>query len=346
VLSRYHVTDAQSFYSGQDFWVIPTDPTKAGVEVFQPPYYLTLQMPGTPEPSFSLTTAFSPSRRQTLAAFMAANSAPGEDYGTIRVLQLPRNTTIPGPTQVQNNFESDPVVAQQLNLLRRGGSDVVLGNLLSLPVADGMLYIEPVYVRAAGEQGFPLLQKVLAGYGSQVAMESTVEEALAQVFTGSVGGGDRGRGGGGNGDGRAEPAQDLARALAQAQSAYEQGQRALAEGDFAAYGEAQEALKAALDRAEQAQQQLAESGSGTAAPPPTIEPPATDAPSAEPTPEESAPQAVAPQEAPQGVAPPAADAPAATATVAAAVRAGAPAATAEFGAAAFEALPGAGLLGS
>jgi hypothetical protein len=106
---------------------------------------------------------------------MAANSAPGPDYGSIRVLQLPRNTTIPGPQQVQNNFESDPVVSSQLNLLRRGGSTVVLGILLSLPVADGMLYIEPVYVQAVGEQGYPLLQKVLASYGSEVAMEDNLE---------------------------------------------------------------------------------------------------------------------------------------------------------------------------
>ena len=68
---------------------------------------------------------------------MAVSSEPGEDYGKMRVLQLPSNTTIPGPQQVQNNFESDPTVAQQLSLLRRGGSDVELGNLLSLPVAIG-----------------------------------------------------------------------------------------------------------------------------------------------------------------------------------------------------------------
>ena len=271
VLSRYHVTDAQAFYSGQDFWVVPNDPTIADVQVFQPPYYLTLQMPGTSEPSFSLTTAFSPSRRQTLASFMAANSAPGPDYGTIRVLQLPRNTTIPGPTQVQNNFESDPTVSSQLNLLRRGGSSVVLGNLLSLPVADGMLYVEPVYVQAAGEQGFPLLQKVLAAYGNEVVMEDTLERALAKVFTGSATGG----GGGGGGKGiDTTPQQELAQALTDASAAYEEGQRALREGDFGAYGDAQERLKSALDRAAAAQQQLG----GEA-------PPTAKSPDAQPTPD-------------------------------------------------------------
>ena len=124
------------------------------------------------------TTTYAPQRRQTLAAFMAANSEPGENYGKIRVLQLPSSTSIPGPAQVQNNFESDPTVASQLSLLRRNGqSQVDLGNLLSLPVAGGVLYVEPVYVRSTGADGYPLLQKVLVGFGNKVAMEDTLLKA-------------------------------------------------------------------------------------------------------------------------------------------------------------------------
>ena len=286
VLSRYHVTDASAFYSGQDFWVIPNDPTRAGLDVFQPPYYLTLQMPGTEAPAFSLTTAFSPSRRQTLAAFMAADSAPGPDYGTIRVLQLPRNTTIPGPTQVQAAFESDAVIGSQLNLLRRGGSEVLFGNLLSLPVADGVLYVEPVYVKAVGEQGYPLLQKVLAGYGQEVVMEDTLEEALEKVFIGTAtngGGGSSGDGGKKNGT----PQEELAEAIAEASDAYADGQRALASGDFAAYGKAQDRLKAALDAAAKAQ-------GGLAAPAPTISDPPTASPASPEPVEPEAPAEPAP----------------------------------------------------
>ncbi|MGB2737215.1 MAG: UPF0182 family protein, partial [Candidatus Nanopelagicales bacterium] len=180
MFSRYHVTDPGAFYSGQDFWVVPTDPTKPQSSFFQPPYYLSLQMPGQTDPTFSLTTTFAPVNRQTLAAFMSANSAPGAEFGKFQVLQLPRNTTIPGPAQVQNNFESNPEVATQLSLLRRGGSEVDLGNLLSLPVGDGMLYVEPVYVRAS-QDGYPLLQKVLVGFGEKVAMKETLPEALAAV---------------------------------------------------------------------------------------------------------------------------------------------------------------------
>ena len=130
IFAQYHVTDPNGFYSGQDFWTVPNDPTKPAASTAQPPYYLQVQMPGASDPAFSLTTTFAPNKRQTLAAFMAANSEPGADYGKLRVLQLPSGTTIPGPVQAQNNFESDPTVSQQLSLLRRGGSEVELGNLL------------------------------------------------------------------------------------------------------------------------------------------------------------------------------------------------------------------------
>ena len=101
------------------------------------------------------------------------------------MLQLPRNTTVPGPTQVQNNFESEPAIAEQLTLLRRGGADVEYGNLLSLPVSGGLLYVEPVYVRASQGQGYPLLRKVLVNFGDTTVLRNSLGEALTAVFSGT-----------------------------------------------------------------------------------------------------------------------------------------------------------------
>jgi uncharacterized membrane protein (UPF0182 family) len=266
IFAKYHVTDPVGYFSGQDFWNVPNDPTKPTASTAQPPYYLQVQMPSQTRPTFSLTTTFAPQRRQTLAAFMAANSEPGPDYGKLRVLQLPSNTTIPGPAQVQNNFESDPAVAQQLSLLRRGGSDVELGNLLSLPVAGGVLYVEPVYIRATGAEGFPLLQKVLVGYGTKVAFEDTLGQALAKVFGTST-----------TPTNPTEPQppsnltvqEQLVAAIAAAQLAYEDGRAALAKGDFTAYGQAQDRLAKALEQAAAAQKQLGLKGADTPTPEPS-----------------------------------------------------------------------------
>ena len=249
ILARYHVSDPQAFYSGQDFWIVPDDPTKPLIKQAQPPYYLSLKMPDQTEAAFQLTSAYAPAKRQTLAAFMAVNSDHGSDYGTIRVLQLPRNTTIPGPTQVQNNFESDPEVSTKLSLLRQGGSEVELGNLLSLPVGGGLLYFEPVYVRASQGDGYPLLRKVLVSFGSRVAFEDNLATALSKVFSGQTVTTPTDQTGTETTTPNTQtPAQILAKAIEDANQALEAGQAALANGDFAAYGEAQKKLADALRR--------------------------------------------------------------------------------------------------
>src|SRR4029450_2039141 len=136
LLAQYHVTDATAFYSGQDFWRVPTDPTGDGD---QPPYYLTIRMPDQDAANFSLTSTLVPNNRQNLAAFVAVDANPGGDYGKLRVLELPRNTVVPGPAQVQNNFRSNTAVSQQLNLLTRGGQSTVrLGNLLERSVGGSL----------------------------------------------------------------------------------------------------------------------------------------------------------------------------------------------------------------
>lgn len=254
ILSSYHVKTAEAFYGGQDFWRVPRDPSTFGANAAaQPPYYLTLQLPGSQKPAFSLTTPFVPrGGRENLSAFAVVNSDPGPNYGKISVLQLPRNTNIAGPSQVASNFEAKPEVANSLSLLRRGGSDVVLGNLLTLPVGGGLLYVQPVYVRAtANTAAYPLLQKVLVSFGDKIGYDDTLKGALDQVF-----GGNSGTAAGGtttdNSTGTTTNS-SLANSLASARQAYADGLAALARGDFAAYDRAQKRLKSALDAAINAQ---------------------------------------------------------------------------------------------
>jgi uncharacterized membrane protein (UPF0182 family) len=251
VLSSYHVKTADAFYGGQDFWRVPRDPSTFGANASaQPPYYLTLQMPGSKTPAFSLTTPFVPrGGRENLSAFAVANSTAGPDYGKITVLQLPRSTNVAGPSQVASNFEAKPEVANSLSLLRQGGSDVVLGNLLTLPVGNGLLYVQPVYVRATSNAAaYPLLQKVLVSFGDQIGFDDTLKGALDQVFGGNSGT----QAGGGNVDSGGSSS-DASSAIASAISAYKDGLAALAKGDFAAYDRAQKRLKSALDAAANAQ---------------------------------------------------------------------------------------------
>ncbi len=252
ILSSYHVQTAAAFYGGQDFWRVPRDPSTFGANASaQPPYYLTLQMPGDEKPEFALTTPFVPrGGRENLSAFAVVNSDAGANYGKITVLQLPRSTNVAGPSQVASNFEAKPEVANSLSLLRQGGSDVVLGNLLTLPVGGGLLYVQPVYVRAtANTASYPLLQKVLVSFGDQIGYDDTLKGALDQVFGGNSG--TTSSTGSSTTSGTTNSS--LANALASAKQAYSDGLAALAKGDFAAYDKAQKRLKSALDSAINAQ---------------------------------------------------------------------------------------------
>jgi uncharacterized membrane protein (UPF0182 family) len=294
LLARYHVTDPAGFFSGGDFWQVPPEPTAetgAGAPR-QPPYYLSIAMPGQDEPRFSLTSSFIPPQggRNTLKGFLAvdadAGSAAGRksEDGTLRLLQLPTDA-IKGPGQMQNDFNANPRVTSALALLRggaTGASSVESGNMLVLPVADGLLYVQPVYVRGRGETSYPLLQRVLVGFGDKIGFAPTLGEALNEVFgttgTGSGSGETPGTDdpGGSPGTGGAEA--DLQAALAEALQAVKDSETALAAGDFTKYGEAQRKLKDAVTRASAAQARLGETSSGATAPA------ASPSPSASPSP--------------------------------------------------------------
>lgn len=258
ILSQYHVTQAPEFYGGQNFWSVPTDPsgTKPN-QSSQPPYYLTMTMPGQPQPEFSLVTSLTPRGRPNMAAFMEVNSNPlSAGYGTIRVLQLPQDTTIRGPQQVQNDFESNGPVASALTLLRQGGSKVIEGNLITLPVGGGLVYFEPVYVSQSqsGSSGaYPTLQDVLVYYDGQVGYGRTLQDALQDVF---------GTAPATTSPGTTPPPSSHTQAtnpavlkyLQQAESYYSQAQAALRSDNLTVYGNDLALMKKALDAATAAAQ--------------------------------------------------------------------------------------------
>ena len=186
IMREYHVTDAAAYYGGQDFWEVPDDPTTEG-DLPEPPYRQTINYPGADEASFSLTSTFVPRNRENLAAFMAVDSNPeSDDYGQLKLLELPRSTVIFGPGQIQNAFDSDADVREVLLPLEQSEAEVTRGNLLTLPFAGGLLYVEPLYVQAGGggAASFPLLQQVMVGFGEEVAIGSNLQDALNNLFEG------------------------------------------------------------------------------------------------------------------------------------------------------------------
>jgi len=276
VLAQFHVLQPQAFYGGQNFWSVPDDPAvPAQFSVSQPPYYLTLSMPGTAAPEFSLTGLFTPRARSNLAAFMAVNSNPlSPGYGQIQILELPQDTAILGPQQVQSNFESDPSASIELTQLRKGGSRVTLGNLVTVPLGGGLLSVEPVYVAASAlnnSGSYPQLKRVFTFYNGQVGYANTLTASLAQLF-GGISSSGPGGGGGGGGSGGGQVSAVVLAELRLAEKYYAQAQDALRSGNLALYAEDIAKVKAALDQAQSAAKHPARTPPPSTSPSPSPKP--------------------------------------------------------------------------
>lgn len=260
LLTRYHVKDATTFLSGSEVWQVPDDPaTKSGNAV--PPYYLSMKMPDQAAQAFSLTTTFTPNGRDNLSAFMSVDAEAGTpDYGKIRILKLPTNTTVNGPKQVQSTFNSEQRIAEAIKLLQGGDSDVEYGNLLTVPLDGGLLYVEPVYVRGGGLK-YPLLRKVLVTYGGATAFEDTLDQALNKVF-GAPGATTKPPGDTTTNPPPTSNNPTVQQALDDAQKAFDAGQEALKKPDWEAYAAAQKDLESALKRAEEAQSKADKNSGG------------------------------------------------------------------------------------
>lgn len=271
LLETYHVTEASEFYTGGDRWRLSEDPATSAADptvggtMLQPPYYLTMQMPGQESAEFSLTSVFVPSgggeaRRAAMAGFLAVDSETGNEpgevrdgYGKLRLIALPSSTTVPGPGQVQNNFNTDQTVATELNLLNQQGSNVRRGNLLTLPVGGGLLYVQPVYVESTSSTSYPVLRYVLTAFGDQVGFARTLGEALDQTFGGDAQATTADGAGveaGPDDEEQAEKTDEekLNDAIVEATEAMKAADEAMKEGDWTAYGKAQDELQKALEK--------------------------------------------------------------------------------------------------
>lgn len=275
MLAAYHVTSADSFYTGGDRWRLSENPSSNRVEGVptpaQPPYYLTMQMPGQESAEFSLTSVFVPggtSEREPMAGFLAVDSETGsepgkirEGYGKLRLLALPSSTTVPGPGQVQNNFNSNSEIARELNLMDQEGSEVKRGNLLTLPVGGGLLYVQPVYLQGTGSTQYPVLRKVLTAFGGSIGFADTLEASLDQTFQGDsaatlASGAGVENSGSSTDTTQLSVEERLSQALRGARDAMIASDEAMRAGDWATYGEKQSELQKHLEDAVRLQNQL------------------------------------------------------------------------------------------
>ncbi|MFZ5924363.1 MAG: UPF0182 family protein [Bacillota bacterium] len=239
VLNTYHMTDPDIFYNREDSWEFPVE-VYGGERQSVRPYYVFMRAPGDESAQYLLILPFTPSGKDNMIAWlMARNDFPG--YGGLVLYTFPKDRLVFGPMQVESRIDQDPAISQALTLWSQRGSTVVRGNLLVIPIENSILYVEPLYLLAERSE-LPELKRVIAAYGNAVAMDTTVERALAAVFgvaqearrvppaqkevaptppTGMT-------------ETKAATVQSLAR---RAVRAFEEAERRLREGDFAGFGQ-------------------------------------------------------------------------------------------------------------
>lgn len=180
IFSTYHMTDPQVFYNKEDLWRISQKTGNTNDSSPMEPYYTILKFPGADTEEFILMIPFSPSSKNNMIAWMAARcDAP--NYGAIMAYRFPKKKLIYGPSQIDARIDQDAEISKQLTLWGQGGSKVIRGSLLVIPVEESLLYIEPIYL--AAEQGqLPELKRIVVAYKDNVAMEDNLEKALAVVF--------------------------------------------------------------------------------------------------------------------------------------------------------------------
>jgi hypothetical protein len=245
VFATYHMTSPAVFYNREDQWQVPVFES-AGTTARMEPYYTIMRLPGETGAEYIQMLPFTPRQKDNLAAWMVARS-DGDAYGQLMVFQFPKQKVIFGPRQIVARINQDQKISPQITLWNQQGSEVIQGTLLVIPVGESLVYIRPLYLRAAGGR-IPELKRVIVAYQDQIVMEPTLDAALEEIFPwdGSHAVAPR------PAAHTAQPpsgASEPPRALAeQAREIYRRAIDAQREGNWSRYGEELEQLGAVLDR--------------------------------------------------------------------------------------------------
>ena len=245
MLLTYHMQDPGVFYNREDAWAIPMETLgdqKQPVE----PYYVITRLPGERQAEFVLVLPFTPAGKQNMIGWLAARM-DGEHYGKLLTFKYPKERLVFGPEQIEARIDQDSFISQQFALWNQSGSRVIRGNLLVIPIGQSNLYIEPIYLQAQ-QSPFPEFKRVILATGNAIAMEPTLDLALARIY-GTPGLAGQPSPGAGQGPTTAEGVPTLVAQLArEAREHFAQAGEALKAGDWARYGEKLKAVEETLQR--------------------------------------------------------------------------------------------------
>ena len=236
--SVYHMDDPQIFYNKEDQWEIPVLASErevvvpAAISAMQP-RHIIMKLPGEKNEEYVLMLPFTPRAKDNLSAWMVARN-DGENYGKLLVYRFPKDKLVFGPKQIIGRINQHPEISQQISLWSQGGSQVIQGPLLVIPIEESLLYVRPLYLKA--ETGkIPELKRVVVAYENKIAMEETLEQGLLKIFGGEVSKKPKESA---IIQSQLRPTEDKEELIRSAAKAYEEALQAQKDGDWTRYGEA------------------------------------------------------------------------------------------------------------
>ncbi len=238
IYGTYHMKDPQVFYNREDVWRTPNEIYSSN-EVELRPYYIILKLPDAEKEGFFLITPLIPRGKENMVAWFVAHSDP-DNYGKLEVFRLSKQELTYGPMQIEARIDQDTEISQLLTLWDQQGSEVIRGNLLTIPLEQSFLYIEPVYLKASAAGALPQLKRVIVAYEDKVTMEKTLQDALEVIFKGKIGKAKKKE--------SVQMPETMPEKFKQASDLYKESQDALTQGNFAEYAEKIEELGRILNQ--------------------------------------------------------------------------------------------------
>ncbi|MBF8982271.1 UPF0182 family protein [Lutibacter sp. B2] len=240
VYKVYHMTNTDVFYQQEDLWDIANEIYESEKQVMESNYFV-MKLPGEEKEEFLLSIPYTPKNKPNMTALLMARN-DGDEYGKLIIYKLPKQKNIYGPMQIESKIDQDTTISKEFSLWGQKGSSYIRGNLLTIPIENSLLYIEPIYLKADNENSLPEVKRVIVAYGDRIAYEETLEKALDALFGKEI-----------------KPEQeipqvpdleeqDIKSIIVNANEVFNKAQQAQKEGKWAEYGQQIEKLKSLLQK--------------------------------------------------------------------------------------------------
>lgn len=182
IYAKYHIDNPTAFYNKNDMWVVANEKYgSANEERSVLPYYNRMKLEGEDNDELLLTIPYTLANKDNMVSWLAVRN-DWKHYGKLYVYKFPKDMNVYGPMQIENRINSDTEISSALTLWSQGGSKVIRGNILIVPIKNSIIYIEPLYMTSNNKSTLPELKQVIVAYNEKIVMKNSLSDALYALF--------------------------------------------------------------------------------------------------------------------------------------------------------------------